>query len=387
MKHRSVDVYAQERTGRRRRATFVLVCVLLTAAADGYAEEPGTNSATASQGPTLFDRLPTRSRSSDEPITLTAVLGEPQLPEDDLHVWFCLAISNDGHRLAFHRPDVVRGSKSQNELRLVEVTGEELRERRLPLGSTRAKEFAFSPDGKRLAAAVEKSVRIWNLEELELKPATTLSVSVAAQTLAFSPCGRWLAVGRHDMSIHCYDLFSTSLAVVESHPADPGTFSRMRDLDFSPDGKLLAAGFYDRTVKVWDFEMGRLRERASVLHKAYASGVRFSAAGRHVITGVGGSPVPLLWNIDGRPQSEIQFEPFQDKALFCIAVSRDGRRLAGSNLKNRVAVWNATTGKKNCEYEMENVRDVALSPDGRYLLVAKSDATVEVYDTDPAELR
>jgi WD40 repeat protein len=64
---------------------------------------------------------------------------------------------------------------------------------------------AFSPDGARLvSASSSREVKIWNAETLTLERALT-GQSDWVQSLAFSPDGRALALGRYDGTVSLYD--------------------------------------------------------------------------------------------------------------------------------------------------------------------------------------
>jgi len=65
--------------------------------------------------------------------------------------------------------------------------------------------IAFSPDGSRLvSASSSREVKIWNGETLTLERALA-GQSDWVQSLAFSPDGRALALGRYDGTVSVFD--------------------------------------------------------------------------------------------------------------------------------------------------------------------------------------
>jgi Planctomycete cytochrome C/WD domain, G-beta repeat len=85
---------------------------------------------------------------------------------------------------------------------------------------------AFSPDGSRLvSASSSREVKIWNAETLTLER-TLAGQSDWVQSLAFSPDGRALALGRYDGTVSLYDP-STGRRVQELiRPAAPAESRR-----------------------------------------------------------------------------------------------------------------------------------------------------------------
>src|SRR5262249_36399280 len=111
---------------------------------------------------------------------------------------------------------------------------------------------AFSPDGKRLAAAgVDEAVRVWDAvtgEELLAVPDPGSGVVYrGTATVAFGPGGRWLASTSRHRTVTVWDL--TTRAVVLT--LDGGA-RKVTTVAFSPDGTRLAAAGGGRVVRVWD---------------------------------------------------------------------------------------------------------------------------------------
>jgi WD40 repeat protein len=106
--------------------------------------------------------------------------------------------------------------------------------------------LAFSPDGRRLAAAQSGVVTVW-----EMASGKELArVNTSASCLAFSPDGALLATGLAGLGDGSVRLFELKTG------KEVGCFRGHRggilSLAFAPDGRKLFSGSLDTTVLVWD---------------------------------------------------------------------------------------------------------------------------------------
>ncbi|NLX97980.1 MAG: hypothetical protein GXY83_17595 [Rhodopirellula sp.] len=116
-------------------------------------------------------------------------------------------------------------------------------------------DLAISPDGKLLAAAGNKEVRLWSLESGELlktlRGQRERTSYGNCYTLAFSPDGRWLLVGIDDYSddgsIRVYDTGNLD----EIHSLLPGHNVPIKRLAFSRDGAYLASAGSNGKISLW----------------------------------------------------------------------------------------------------------------------------------------
>jgi WD40 repeat protein len=109
--------------------------------------------------------------------------------------------------------------------------------------------MAFSPDGRRLAAAGEENtIKIWDVETLQ-ELHTLRGHSGEVYTLAFSPDeeGALLATAGEDSAVKIWG--SRSGEFIRNFR---GHTALVSSLAFSLDGRRLISGSRDATVKIWD---------------------------------------------------------------------------------------------------------------------------------------
>jgi WD40 repeat protein len=153
-------------------------------------------------------------------------------------------------------------------------------------------------------------------------------------------------------------------------------------LAFSPAGRHLALGAFS-----WRSAPPRpLATRHANVEGVHAtlflggwgvSAFAFRPDGKAIAVATGGAGV-VLWGVnDDRALLTISTE------LDCLALAflPDGRSLLGAVRRN-VIVWDATTGavRATLSGHKDEVRGLALTPDGRTLLSASKDKTVRVWD-------
>jgi WD40 repeat protein/tRNA A-37 threonylcarbamoyl transferase component Bud32 len=355
------------------------------------------------------------------------------------HIGFVtgVAFSPDGRRLA----SAGRGpltAQGPGDVRLWETdSGRELAIFRGQAGDMHF--VAFSPDGLFLASAgADRAVRIWDtLGRREVATHTGHTADVIG--VAFASDGRTLASAGADGTVKLWDPFARPATLPLAQEYNLG-------VAFSPDGRRLAGSSSGR-LKIWEVDTGRLlydlpgenpplngesalltwaaaaacrpdgRQVAGVAHNLDRPGavllwdpatgrrqhvlrghtkpvhtVAYDAAGSRLASG-GDDGVVKLW--DPERGTELATRTGPALPIADVAFSGDGHWLAAAAGAPRggpgaLFVWDLVAGGSGRPLGQPTspVLGVALSADGRLLASAGADATIRLWDVDPArELR
>jgi WD40 repeat protein len=146
---------------------------------------------------------------------------------------------------------------------------------------------AFAPDGKLLAAASAREIRLWNVETSRQVYATSTGAPVSV--LAFAPDGKTLALGGNDLQ----------LWEVKNNQVKPGSLARLArshtgpvtGLAFSVDGSRLASAGLDGHVLVHRTTTGQ--SLANIRLPGPIKGLAFATDGRHIATANGNDTVSI----------------------------------------------------------------------------------------------
>jgi len=348
------------------------------------------------------------------------------LPFESARPVFSLAFSPDGRHLATgHGDGFVRVWDIENG-RCLKSLG------RLgpPIGCV-----AFSRNGgHRLAAAsFDRSVQVWEMENLSGAPVRFWAHNDFVVGLAFSADNRRLATAGHDRTVKLWDP-NTGRQMLTFRG-----FTKETCVAFSGDGNRLAAASMDGTIRLWDatpLAGGEGNGRLTLQHELQVSAMDVSHDGSLLASGVGFPEAPgeiapvfiwetatgrrvrtlpgqavfvfsLVFSPDGRflastgddqdrglntvkvwdmatGKEAFDTEPFPGfgGVLFCVVYSPDGRRLVAAGQDKKLKVWDAATGRQirvMGEHD-RNVFSLVFSPDGRYLASAGKDGKVRVWD-------
>ncbi len=236
--------------------------------------------------------------------------------------------------------------------------------------------LAFSPDGKKIAAAGASkeapAITLWDAATGE--PAGRLTGFTGnVFSVAFSPDGTLIAAGTQAGRISLWDTATLT-------PQKPlyGHDGSVFGVAFSPDSKRLASAGMDGTVRMWDLAAGK--ELFSVAaHRDGALCVAVSPDGKFIASGGWDKKVALWHTLTGKPAGEMTGH---SDAVSAVAFSPDGRKVASGGHDRAVIYWNLTTGARQyLSGHRRIVTALSFSKSGRYLASGGDDNATKIWDT------
>lgn len=283
-----------------------------------------------------------------------ALLEDPNFRNPATHDLYKLALAPDGQTLA--TCDFVKAGRLPS-VRLWNLkTGKLIQTLDAKIGSVKRLTVAFAPDGQTLAVSYENStpgsgnmVKLWRVKDGELLD--TLAGLPALSSVLFTPDGRYIAaLFGEDGSIRIWQVDSGELF---STVRSAGQFNRV---EFSHNGQFLAVGLSNGGVQLWQFSDAALLFTVKGQTAGFVDNVTWGA----------GTP--------GIP------------SVTTLAYSVDDQLLAvGSYADNVVRIYQVSDGVLRLELQLDRMgtADLKFTSDGRFLIVALMDGTIQLWGIPP----
>jgi WD40 repeat protein len=231
---------------------------------------------------------------------------------------------------------------------------------------------AYSPDGRTMATAQGKEVKLWDTATWNMV-GTLTGHTAEIKSLAYSADGKILASGSGDKTATLWDA-ATGLErfTLKGHTG------KVLGVALSPDGRLLATGSEDKTVRLWDVTTGQELARLDG-HEAVVHGVVFSSDGR-LIASASHDTTVRIWNVAARREAYV-FRGHTSE-VYNVAFSPDGKLLASTSDDSTIKFWDVAGRKEVSTLKGHGGAALALafSPDGKRLASSGDDFSVRLWD-------
>ena len=153
----------------------------------------------------------------------------------------------------------------------------------------------------------------------------------------------------------------------------------VRDAVFSSDGKQVITACFDGTFRRWDIATGKELDRWK--SGGINSAVAISGDGKTI---AGGNNVGELFGWNASDAKEKFARMTRQGNVFSLSFSPDGKKLASANANGSVTLWNPDTGASFMIIEAHNRRvwSVAYSPKEKLLVSGGEDGQVRLWNSE-----
>jgi WD40 repeat protein/serine/threonine protein kinase len=233
--------------------------------------------------------------------------------------------------------------------------------------------LALSRDGKKVAAGSLQSVIIWDVATHRIIQRWQRDAALGF-CLDFSPDGKLLASGNIDRVVELRDTATGKLI-----SAFKGHAGYILDIAFSPDGNYVASGSMDGRLKIWPTSVQRGVIELPVAANPQAFMV-LTPDGQTVLSSVAGRALQF-WDVGtGKLRTAAQLP----SDIHAVDMSTDGKLLFLADAGKNVTMWDIASAKavRTFGVHPEGITGVSISQDKKWLAVCGSRGTLKLWDVE-----
>ncbi len=282
--------------------------------------------------------------------------------------------SRDGKRILTASGD--------NTLRLWDVdTGATLRVFRSPKGAIEGQ--GLSPDGNFVAAALEDgNVTVWSVDGLTPESARVVHESDFT-SLSWSRDGQYVLSASQDGKAVMSDVSTGHPEFSIPEANDQYGSPSVNAATFTPDGMRIVTTDSEGRVRLWRTQTG---DPVSMIGKMEDGGLEYGSAlqvtpdGKYVLVAYNaGIAVFDLQATDAKP---LRSFVAANVRFFNVAVSPDGKLVAGGAPDGTVYVWDFEKGRLLVQRREDHssINSVGFSPDSQFVMTTSSDRTIRTFN-------
>lgn len=234
------------------------------------------------------------------------------------------------------------------------------------------KDIAVNFREVRLAASLEGSMRIWDIQgSAEIQRFSGHRGQVSA--IAYHPDGERMLSGSFDSTLLLWEIESGT--IVQNYVGHEGGVVAVA---FNPDGSRFVSGSNDQTARIWDTESGEITLTLEG-HDANITSVAWHPSSAIVATGALDSRI-IIWDADTGEQLLVL--EGHTSSVASVEFNADGTRLLSASFDNSLIMWDTSSGEQIQQFNGHtgSVFAGSFSLDGRQIVSGSVDRTVRVWD-------